>query len=116
MRLPLAAPVLVALLAFAAPAHALTEAEAEDIFLEYQRAIAAAESCYDVDYSQDQFKEMMVVINAAVENKIGAKRLRLVHQAKGEVGRMLPGQSCRGPRIVELLELFERDLRPTLGQ
>jgi hypothetical protein len=111
----LAAAGVAGLLA-AAPAQAVTEAEAEQIFLEYQRAIAAAESCYDVKYSQDEFKQMMVVINAAVENKIGTKRLNLVHQAKGEVSRMLPSQTCKGAKIVSLLELFERDLRPQLTQ
>lgn len=98
----------------AAPAYASSDAEAEQIFLEYQRAIAAAESCYDVRFGMAEHQAMMDVINAAVENKIGTKRLRLITQAETEVRGALPSQSCRGEKVKAWLALFEEDLRPAL--
>ncbi len=110
------APVVALVAALSSgPAAALSESEAEALFLRYQKSIAAAERCYEVDFDKAQQQAMMEVINAAVENKIGAKRLRLNYQAKQEVYAMLPSQSCRGAKIVPLLELFERDLRPALA-
>lgn len=116
MRTVLAAAA-IALFAAAPAAHAqgLSEAEAEAVFMDYQRAIAAAEACYDVTFDQAQHRAMMAVINEAVEHKIGTKRLRLVTQAENDVSGMLPSQSCKGAKIQDMLALFERDLRPALG-
>lgn len=113
-RLFATAAATLAALTFAGPLAALTDGEAEEIFLQYHRAIAAAESCYDTRFSEAQQLAMARVIDAAVENRIGAKRLRLVVEAEIEVRGMLPSQSCRGEKIVPLLELFESDLRPAL--
>ncbi|WP_119168948.1 hypothetical protein [Algihabitans albus] len=110
-----AAALLALAFALAGPAAALTDQEAEGIFLRYQKAIAAAESCYEVTFGQSEQQAMMDVVNAAVENRIGAKRLRLVVEAETEVREMLPSQSCNGEKILPLLELFERDLRPALA-
>ena len=113
-NLPTAAAVLAAL-TLAGPAAALTDEQAEELFLRYQKAIAAAESCYDVAFSQPQHQAMIDVVNAAVENRIGTKRLRLVVEAETEVRALLPSQSCRGEKIVPLLDLFESELRPALA-
>jgi hypothetical protein len=104
----------VFLLCLPTGALAVEEAQAEAIFKDYQRAIVAAEACYGLEFDQAQHDAMMRVINAAVDNALGAKRLRLVAEAKREVRRMLPSQSCDGARIAELLALFEADLQPAL--
>ena len=108
------AALVTSVFALTGPAAALTDQEAEALFLQYQKAIAAAESCYDLTFNQPQHQAMMDVVNAAVDNRIGTRRLRLVVEAESEVRQMLPSQSCRGERIVPLLELFESDLRPAL--
>ena len=109
------AAAAVAAFSFAGPLAALTDDEAEEIFLQHHRAIAAAESCYGIEFSQSQQLAMAQAINVAVENRIGTRRLRLVVEAEEEVRAMLPSQSCRGDRIVRLLEFFESDLRPVLA-
>lgn len=112
---PLAAVLLISVFGWAGPAAAVTDEQAERLFLRYHKAIAAAESCYDVAFSQPQHQAMMDVVNAAVENRIGTKRLRLVVEAETEVRALLPSQSCRGEKIVPLLDLFESELRPALA-
>lgn len=105
---------LAAGLLWGLPAAAADEAEAEALYGRYHQAIEAAKQCRKLDFDQPQHGAMAEVIHARIQHQIGAKRLSLLTKAQREARALIDDEGCQGPKVAELLALFDADLAPAL--
>lgn len=96
---------------------AIAQDSAEATYLQYQRAIHAAELCRrDRPFGTPEQTRMAVYIDGKIGNAIGAgRRLQLIEQAKAEVDKLADNDGCGG-KIAEILDIYYKELAPLLAQ
>ncbi len=109
--------LLVAAAAILAAMAAIAQDSAEATYLQYQRAIHAAELCRrDRPFGTPEQTRMAVYIDGKIDNAIGAgRRLQLIEQAKAEVDKLADNDGCGG-KIAEILDIYYKELAPLLAQ
>jgi hypothetical protein len=93
-----------------ASAQDLLQTENERIYYTYHKAIHTAARCYRIEFNEEEQARMARHINAAINHDIGAKRLRIIGQAKRDAEDSTSG-GCSSTEVQESLGLFDSELR-----
>ena len=93
------------------PAHAqeLIETEHEQLYYSYHKALHTAARCHRVEFTEEEHSAMAQHISGAVNHDIGAKRLRLIGQAKRDAEDQTSG-GCTNDNAEESMALFNAEL------
>ena len=99
------------ILAASLPAQAqdLIQTENEQIYYDYHKALHTAARCHRVEFTEDEHSAMARHIDGAINHDIGAKRLRLIGQAKRDAEDQTSG-GCTNSAAQESLALFNAEL------
>ena len=99
-------------------AGAYTAAQADDAssqatWKRYWTAIEVEKNCNKVAFSQGQYDAMAKAISTRLDFDLGAGvRHQLIADAKSDAHDLTFKYSCKDPRAVELLALYNTDLAP----
>jgi hypothetical protein len=111
-RFAFVALTLAGLAGAAVAAHA-DDATSQAIWKRYWMAIEVERNCNNVAFSQGQYDAMTQVINRRIDYDLGAGvRHELIADAKTEAHDLTFKYSCKDPRAVDLLALYNTDLAP----
>ena len=110
---PLIAAALVSATVALGPAVAgeLVTTENEATYLRYHVAIRAAERCNQMEFTQEQHSVLASYVSEQIGHDIGAKRLRLIGEAKRQAEKMTSG-GCENDRAKETMALYDAELAP----
>ena len=76
-------------------------------------AIEVEKNCNNVAFSQEQYNAMTKVIDTRINYDLGAGvRHQLIADAKTEAHDLTFKYSCKDPRAVDLLALYNAELAP----
>jgi hypothetical protein len=107
--------IALALVGFAGTSAAALadDATSQAIWKRYWTAIEVEKACNNVAFSQGQYDAMTKVINLRSDYDLGAGvRHQLIADAKNEAHDLTFKYSCKDPRAVDLLALYNTDLAP----
>ena len=111
-RFALVALALVSLAGTSAAARA-DDATSQAIWKRYWLAIEVEKNCNNTAFSQGQYDAMTKVINLRIDYDLGAGvRHQLIADAKTEAHDLTFKYSCKDPRAVDLLALYNTELAP----
>jgi hypothetical protein len=83
------------------------------IWKRYWMAIEVEKNCNNVAFSQGQYDAMTKVINLRIDYELGAGvRHQLIADAKTDAHDLTFKYSCKDPRAVDLLALYNTELAP----
>ena len=89
------------------------DATSQAIWKRYWMAIEVERNCNNVAFSQDQYNAMTKVIDTRINYDLGAGvRHQLIADAKTEAHDLTFKYSCKDPRAVDLLALYNAELAP----
>ncbi len=89
------------------------DATSQAIWKRYWTAIEVEKACNNVAFSQSQYDAMTKVINLRIDYDLGAGvRHQLIADAKTEAHDLTFKYSCKDPRAVDLLALYNAELAP----
>jgi hypothetical protein len=101
-------------LAGASAAARADDATASAIWKRYWTAIEVQKNCNNVAFTQSQYDAMTQVINMRINNELGAGvRQQLIAEAKTDAHDLTFKYSCKDPRAVDLLALYNAELAPS---
>jgi hypothetical protein len=110
--------IALAALALLGLAGTSTAARADDatsqaLWKRYWTAIEVEKACNNVAFSQNQYDAMTKVINLRIDYDLGAGvRHQLIADAKTDAHDLTFKYSCKDPRAVDLLALYNAELAP----
>jgi hypothetical protein len=111
-RFALIALALLGLAGASAAARA-DDATSQAIWKRYWTAIEVEKNCSNVAFTQSQYDAMTKVINLRIDYDLGAGvRHQLIADAKTDAHDLTFKYSCKDPRAVDLLALYNAELAP----
>jgi len=111
-RIALVALALAGFAGAAATARA-DDATSQAIWKRYWTAIEVEKNCNNVAFSQSQYDAMTNVIKTRIDYDLGAGvRTQLIADAKTDARDLTFKYSCKDPRAIDLLALYNTDLAP----
>lgn len=105
---------LIALQSGQALAAARNADEARDMYSGYQRAVQAAQSCRDLEFTQEQHTALSHAMDAHIRFSMGAERLHLLVNAKEEARDRIARYGCDDSDVQKWLDVYDTDLAPAL--
>ena len=81
-----------------AQSQELIETENERLYYTYHKALNTAARCHRVEFTEEEHSAMARHINGVINHDIGAKRLRLIGQAKRDAEDQTSGGCSRPER------------------
>ena len=92
-----------------AQSQELIETENERLYYTYHKALHTAARCHRVEFTEEEHSAMARHINGVINHDIGAKRLRLIGQAKRDAEDQTSG-GCTNDNAQESMALFDAEL------
>ena len=100
-------------LAGASAAARADDATSQVTWKRYWTAIEVEKNCNNVAFSQGQYDAMASVIKTRIDYDLGAGvRTQLIADAKTDAHDLTFKYSCKDPRAIDLLALYNTDLAP----
>lgn len=90
-------------------AQELIQTENERLYYTYHKALHTAARCHRVEFTEEEQNAMARHINGVINHDIGAKRLRLIGQAKRDAEDQTSG-GCENDKAQESMALFDAEL------